>query len=84
MRGKEYERKDVNLWDYRICKTSSAFLKAASFSKQQFDSNGHKIVIFSYSSILTFILGAQKKLLIQMVILSTHSMRFCSDINKIK
>ena len=35
-----------------------------------------KLSIFSYSSVLTFVLGAQKNRLIETVLLSTHKICF--------
>ena len=36
----------------------------------------HKIEIFSYPSVLTYVLGAQKNRLIETVLLSTHNICF--------
>ena len=35
-----------------------------------------KILIFSYLSVLTYVLGAQKNCLIETVLLSTHNISF--------
>ena len=35
-----------------------------------------KLSIFSYPSVLTYVLGAQKNRLIEMVLLSTHNISF--------
>ena len=42
-----------------------------------------KLLIFSYSSVLTYVLGAQKKRLIETVLLSTHNICFGREIRKI-
>ena len=41
-----------------------------------------KLKIFSYPSILTFVLGAQKNRLIERVLLSTHNICFGQQIRK--
>ena len=42
-----------------------------------------KLKIFSYLSILTYVLGAQKNRLIETVLLSTHNICFVSDLRKL-
>ena len=43
-----------------------------------------KLLIFSYPSVRTFVLGAQKNSLIMMVLLSTHNIYFSSGPEVIK
>ena len=43
----------------------------------------HKLLIFSYPSILTYVLDAQKNRLIEMVLLSTHNICFGREIRKL-
>ena len=42
-----------------------------------------KLLVSSYSSVLTYILGAQKNSLVEMVPLSTHNIHFGLEITKI-
>ena len=42
-----------------------------------------KLSIFSYTSVLTYVLGAQKNCLIETVLLSTNNICFCKEIRKI-
>ena len=41
------------------------------------------MLIFSYQSVLTYVLGAQKKRLIETVLLSTHNVCFGLEIRKL-
>ena len=42
-----------------------------------------KLEIFSYASVLTYVLGAQKSRLIETVLLSTHNICFGLEIRKL-
>ena len=45
---------------------------------------GIKLLIFSYPSDLTYVVGAQKNRLIETVLLSTHNISFGKEIRKFK